>query len=135
MLSEPGKAQNVNHEPDYGVIACLKERDRPKHSMAPITKGRWILTPVCGCARQSRPYWEIRDRLICAIFRFEHHHYQYSTTVLNCPSSSAVTLRQVREVPPSNGEIREPAPQSRAPPHGWKVLEFGSSCFLLLQPR
>jgi AcrR family transcriptional regulator len=33
---------------------------------------------------------------------------------------------------PSNREIREPAPQSRAPPHGWKVLEFGSSCCLLL---
>ena len=23
-------------------------------------------------------------------------------------------------------------PQSLAPPHGWKVLEFGSSCCLLL---
>ena len=33
---------------------------------------------------------------------------------------------------PSNGEIREPAPQSRAPPRGWKVLEFGSSGCLLL---
>src|SRR5271170_2927216 len=42
------------------------------------------------------------------------------------------TLRQVREFHPSNGEIREPAPQSRAPPHGWKVLEFGSSCCLLI---
>jgi hypothetical protein len=52
VTSEPGKAQNVNHEPDHGVVAYLKERDRPKQSMAPITKGTWILTPVRGCARQ-----------------------------------------------------------------------------------
>jgi hypothetical protein len=56
VTSEPGKAQNVNHQPDYGVVAYLKERDRPKQSMASITKGTWILMPVRGCAGQSRPY-------------------------------------------------------------------------------
>ena len=43
-----------------------------------------------------------------------------------------VDLRQFQAWIPSNGEIRELAPQSGAPRHGWKVLEFGSSCCLLL---
>jgi hypothetical protein len=55
VIWEPRKALNVNYEPCHGVVAYLKERDRPKQSMASITKGTWILTPVRGCAGQSRP--------------------------------------------------------------------------------
>src|SRR5882724_4765541 len=43
-----------------------------------------------------------------------------------------VDLRQFQAWIPSNGEIRELAPQSHTPRHGWKILEFGSSCCLLL---
>jgi hypothetical protein len=56
VIRKPAKAQNVNHEPDHGVVAYLKERGRPKQSMPSIIKGTWILTPMRGRARQSRPH-------------------------------------------------------------------------------
>ena len=37
MIREPRKALKVNYEPCHGVVAYLKERDRPKQSMASIT--------------------------------------------------------------------------------------------------
>ena len=55
VSSEPGKVQNVNHEPCHGVVAYPKERGRPEQSMALITKGTWI-----ACAWMC---WPIASRL------------------------------------------------------------------------
>ena len=46
--------------------------------------------------------------------------------------SFSPAFKLARGVSPIQYRRAMPAPQSRAPPHGWKVLEFGSSCCLLL---
>jgi hypothetical protein len=40
VTSEPGKAQNVNHEPDYGVVAYLKEIRGQHYAVTVISRSK-----------------------------------------------------------------------------------------------